>query len=95
MGSSRNKEDLKGISTSVRFTDDQYFKVKSKAEANNVKVSQYIGYLVDKEEVSVTPQVLTKVQNIVNKAVEIAHEKSNNEGDAMQKEADELWQLLS
>ena len=46
MGSSRKKEDLKGISTSVRFTDDQYFKVKSKAEANNVKVSQYIGYLL-------------------------------------------------
>ena len=54
-------------------------------------VSSYIGYLVDKESSSITPQAMITLQDILNRAVDSA---SAEQKESMQKEADEFWQLL-
>ena len=90
----RDLKDKKLRSTSIRFTEEQLSKAKNMAQENNMTVSSLIGYLIDKESVSITPQVMTTVQNIVNKAVEVVAERSVSDAENMQKEVDELWQLL-
>ncbi len=91
MGSSRQEKDKKPTSTSVRFTEEQLSKLKSKIEGRDMRISDYVRYLVDKDESETTPQVKVRVQNIVNKAVQIAGEKHKEVADAIQKEVDELW----
>lgn len=83
MGSSRQEKDKKVFNTSIRFTEEQMNKVKTKAEENNMKISTYIGYLVDKDNVSVTPEIMTKIQNITNTAVNIAKEYSSDDAENM------------
>lgn len=94
MGSSRKEKDKKVFNTSVRFTEDQMNKVKTKANENNMKVSAYIGYLVDKDNVSITPEIIAILQNITNTAVNIAKEHSYDDAEKMQRKVDKLWQSL-
>lgn len=91
MRSSRTEKDKKTHSTSIRFTDDQLAKAKEGAKANNMTVSSYIGYLVNKENSSVTPQAMIKLQDLINRAYDSA---SPEQKESIQKEADEFWQLL-
>lgn len=91
MRSSRTEKDKKCCSTSIRFTEEQLLKAKNSAKENNMTVSSYIGYLVDKESSSITPQAMIKLQDILNRAVDGA---SAEQKESMQKEADEFWQLL-
>ena len=67
MRSSRVEKDKKGCSTSIRFTEEQLLKAKNSAKENNMTVSSYIGYLVDKESSSITPQAMIKLQDIKEK----------------------------
>ncbi len=94
MGSSRQEKDKKVFNTSIRFTEEQMNKVKTKADENNMKVSAYIGYLVDKDNVSVTPEIMAILQNITNTAVNIAKEHSYDDAEKMQRKVDKLWQSL-
>lgn len=94
MGSSRQEKDRKVINTSVRFTEEQMNKVKTKANENNMKVSAYIGYLVDKDSASVTPEIMVMLQNVTNTAMSIAQEYSSEAVKNMQKEVDKIWQSL-
>lgn len=94
MGSSRQEKDRKSINTSVRFTEEQMNKVKTKADENNMKVSAYIGYLVDKDSASVTPEIMAILQNVTNTAMSIAQEHSFEAAKNMQKEVDKIWQSL-
>ncbi len=94
MGSSRQEKDRKVINTSVRFTEEQMNKVKTKANENNMKVSAYIGYLVDKDSASVTPEIMAILQNITNTAVNIAKVHSSDDAKNMQREVDKLWRSL-
>ena len=94
MGSSRQEKDKKMFGTSVRFTEEQMNKVKTKANENNMKVSTYIGYLIDKDDAAVTPEIMTKIQNITNTAMNIAKDHSSKEAKNMQKEVDKIWQSL-
>lgn len=94
MGSSRQEKDRKVINTSVRFTEEQMNKVKTKANENNMKVSAYIGYLVDKDNVSVTPEIMVILQNVTNTAMNIAKEHSSEDAKNMQREVDKLWRSL-
>lgn len=93
MGSSREEKDKKPNSTSVRFTSEQFQKLKSKVEGRDMKISDYIRYLVEKDESETSPKVKVKVQDIVNIAVEIAGDEHKKQAEALQKEADALWQL--
>ena len=94
MGSSRQEKDKKVFNTSVRFTEEQMNKVKTKANENNMKVSAYIGYLVNKESSSVTPEIMVMLQNVTNMAMSIAQEHSSEAVKNMQKEVDKIWQSL-
>lgn len=94
MGSSRKEKDKKVFNTSVRFTEEQMNKVKTQADMNNMKVSAYIGYLVDKDNTSVTPEIMAILQNITNTAVNIAKEHSSDDAENMQREVDKLWRSL-
>lgn len=92
MGSSRQMKDKKTNAKSVRLTDEQTEKAENKAKELDMRFSGYIGYLIDKDSTAVTPEVMTKIQNIANTAKKIA--ENTPESKIMQKEIDELWQLL-
>lgn len=93
MGSSRQEKDKLTKSTSVKFTEEQLSKLKNKTEGRGMSVSDYVRRLVDLDESETSPKVKVKVQDIVNIAVEIAGDEHKNQAEALQKEADALWQL--
>lgn len=92
MGSSRQMKDKKTNAKSVRLTDEQVLKAEKQAKELDMRFSTYVGYLIDKDSAAVTPEVMTKIQNITNTARIIAG--NTPESKIIQKEIDELWSLL-
>lgn len=92
--SSRAESEKKGKVTSVRLTEEQHKRVQEQAKAKGMTVSSYIITTAVNGGNTITPEMLVKMQNIVNMACEAVEEFAPNKVDSIQKGMNEIWQKL-
>lgn len=90
----RSKEDKKNINTSVRMTQGDHDLLQQRANECGMSFGSYIVSTAVNSDKSLTPETVSKLQNIVNYACEAVKETSPKKVKKMQEEVNELWSSL-
>jgi len=88
------KESEKKKPTAIRLSDDERRIVEAKAKAKGMPLSSYITFMAVHGEHGITPEVLVRIQDIVNHALEIIKQSDYHEAALLQMEVNDLWSLL-
>lgn len=95
MRSSRNESEKKGKVTSIRLTEEQHKRVQEKANAKGMTVSRYLTERALRDDNSLTPEILVRIQDIANTACRAVNEYAPKDAAKLQNEVKKLWQKLS
>lgn len=90
----RKPEEKKQKVTSVRLTEDQHQRLKDQADARGMSVSNYLITTAVHGENNITPEIMVRMQNLVNEVSDIAQEYAPEKKQQIQKEVNQLWCLL-
>lgn len=72
------------------MTEEQFRNIQKKAENNGVPIGTYIVRMAIHDENSLTPQLMVRIQTLVNRACESVREYAPDKADEMSKEAAKL-----
>lgn len=89
----RAESERKEKVTSIRLTEEQHERVKKKAQAKGMTISNYIITTAVSGN-SVTPELLVKLQNIANEVCSVMKKCAPDRVKSLQQEVNELWQKL-
>ncbi len=70
----RDPKEKKGMVTSIRLTEEQHQWVKKQAERYGMTMSNYIITTAMHGENLLTPELVVRLQNIVNEAIAVVME---------------------
>ena len=87
------KSEMKSVTKSMKMTADTAKAIEEAAKEANMSFSSYVTMCAMHRDKSVTPEVLCRIENIINRCI-VTSERGRSEKDAIRKEADELWDLL-
>ena len=90
----RSNEDKKNVKTSVKMTRRDHDLLEQRANECGMKIGPYIVSTAVKAENAITPEMVAKLQNIVNFACEAVKESSPKKVKEMQEEVNDLWSSL-
>ena len=90
----RSENDKKNVKTSVKMTQRDHELLEQRARECGKKIGPYIVDTAVNAENAITPEVVTKLQNIVNYACEAVKETSPKKVKEMQAEVNDLWSSL-
>lgn len=90
--SKRAEFEKKSVTKSLKLSTDMVKKIESKAKSKNMNFSQYMVDCALHNESCITPEVLCRLENII----ELCTLYCNNETvqETIRKEADILWDCL-
>lgn len=80
--------------TSIRLSCSEKDVVEKKAAAKGMTTSAYIGYAAVHGGDGFSPEIMIRIQNFTNHAVEVLRACAPEEAKRIRKEGNELWDLL-
>ncbi|MDE5937001.1 MAG: hypothetical protein K2G83_06325 [Ruminococcus sp.] len=90
----RKESEKKTKVTSLRMTEEQYHTIQEMADEKDMPMGSYIVDSAIHSQKSVTPDILVKIQNLVNTACAVIEESALDKAEKMETEAKKLWSLL-
>ena len=84
----------KTISTSVRIPEDIIADIEREAKEKGTDISKEVVYRLRNYKHPLTPFIVIKIQNIVNRACTIAMRYSPDIVRELQRDVNELWKYL-
>ncbi len=88
------KESEKKKPTAIRLSDDERHTVEAKAKAKGMRPTSYIAFMAVHGEQGISPEVMVRIQDVVNRAFEATKLANCDEAVLLQMEANDLWSLL-
>ncbi|SHM12786.1 hypothetical protein [Ruminococcus flavefaciens] len=85
---------IKTILTHVRIPEDIIDDIKREAEKKGTDISKEVVYMLRHYKHPLTPFVVIKIQNIVNRACTIAMRYAPDIVRELQRDMNELWKYL-
>ena len=89
-----NNEKESTVKKSIRIQKRVAEEIEKEAAKKNQSFSDAVNYRLQHFQSPLTPAIMGKVQDIVNKATESVKEYDPPNADNMQKEVAELWKYL-
>lgn len=89
-----NNEKQSTVKKSIRIPKRVAAEIEKEAAEKNQSFSDTVIYRLQHFQSPLTPAIMGKVQDIVNKATEAIKEYDPQKADVMQKEGAELWKYL-
>lgn len=93
--SSRAESEKKGKVTSIRLTEEQHRRVQEQAKAKDMTISSYIITTAVNGGNAITPEMLVKMQNVVNMACATVEKCAPEKVESIQERMNEIWQKLA
>lgn len=92
----RSEDEKKALVKTVKMTKNEGSIIEEKAKESGKSFSRYmVDAAVNGGGNTLSPQIPVMVTNIVNKAEEIAKQKSRRGITALRKDVEKLWSTLS
>lgn len=88
---SRCKEGLKTLVKSVRMSEAQYDRIMEKANEHELSLGSYMVHTATHSNNGITPELLCKIQNIVNIAHDTIKEYAPEKLGEVESEMNEFW----
>lgn len=88
----RAENEKKTITKSIKLSADMLEYIKSKANEKNMNFSRYMVDCALNRESSVTPEILCRLENIIETCMKYIDDEEILE--LIRREADELWDCL-
>lgn len=76
------------------MTEEQYQAIQKMVDEKEMSMGSYIVNSAIHSQKSVTPEIMVKIQNLVNTACAVIEESAPDKAEKMEKEAKKLWSLL-
>lgn len=89
-----NNEKQSTVKKSIRIPKRVAEEIEKEAVKKNQSFSDAVNYRLQHFQSPLTPAIMGKIQDIVNKATETVKEYDPHNDDNMQKEVAELWKYL-
>lgn len=89
------KESEKKVPTAIRLSPNERRIVEEKAKTMEMSVTGYIRHMAVHGDENITPNVMVKIQNLVNHAHDVAKQINPDEALSLEEEANEIWSLLN
>lgn len=89
-----NNEKQSTVKKSIRIPKRVAEEIEKEAAQKNQSFSDTVNYRLQHFQSPLTPAIMGKIQNIVNKATEAVKEYYPQKADVIQKEEAELWKYL-
>jgi uncharacterized protein (DUF1778 family) len=90
----RSDDEKKDKLCSFRANPEERQIIRENAEKCGLNLSEYMLRRCTKTENSITPEVMVKIQDIVNLACSLADEKNSYFAGYLRERVKELWYLL-
>lgn len=90
----RKESEKKTKVTSLRMTEEQYQTIQKMADEKEMSMGSYIVNSAMHSQKSVTPEIMVKIQNLVNAACGVIEKSAPDKAEKMETEAKKLWSLL-
>ena len=90
----RKESEKKTKVTSLRMTEEQYLAIQEMADEKEMSISSYIVDSAIHSQKSVTPDIMVKIQKLVNTACRAVEKLAPDKAEKMETEAKKLWSLL-
>lgn len=90
----RKESEKKTKVTSLRMTEEQYLAIQKMADEKDMSMGSYIVNSAIHSRKSVTPNIMVKIQDLVNSACEAVEQFAPDKAEKMETEAKKLWLLL-
>lgn len=90
----KKESEKKTNVTSIRLSKEQHRKVQEQAAKNGMTISNYLITKAVNNDNGLTPDVMVKVQNIANKATELAIKYAPEQVAEIESEVSKLWSQL-
>lgn len=91
----KKESEKKTNVTSIRLSKEQHQKVQEQAAKNGMTISNYLITKAVNNDNGLTPDVMAQVQNIANKATELAIKYAPEQIAEIESEVNQLWSQLS
>ena len=88
----RVKEEKHTVTKSIKLTEHQAMEITAKAKAKNMTFSSYAADRLIHDENNLTPEIVVRVQEIVNKVN--GCDMPNDVRKSINEECKRLWELL-
>ena len=90
----RKESEKKTKVTSLRMTEEQYLAIQEMADEKEMSMGSYIVNSASHSQKSVTPDIMVKIQDLVNSVCESVEKFAPDKAEKMETEAKKLWLLL-
>ena len=89
----KTKSDMKTVTKSMKMKPEDAKTLEEAAKASDMSFSAYVTTRALHADISVTPEVMCRLEDIVNRCVRMAGSECS-EKEEIRKEVDQLWELL-
>ena len=89
--SKKSDNEKKSITKSLKISPDIAKKIDTDAKQKNMNFSQYMIDCAVHKDNSLTPEIICRIENVIEMCVRIATE---NDNELLRMEADKLWDYL-
>ena len=92
--SKRAEHEKKTITKSLKVSSDDLNIIDQKAKEKGMNFSRYMVESAIHGEKGLTPEILCKIENIIEKCMKVAGTKDSHYMSMIRMEVDELWAYL-
>lgn len=89
--SKKAENEKKSITKSLKLSPDIVSKIDAEAKQKGMNFSQYMIDCAIHKDNALTPEIMCRIDNVIEMCVRIADENNN---DLIRMEADKLWEYL-
>ncbi|MBR0484086.1 MAG: hypothetical protein IJJ69_04800 [Oscillospiraceae bacterium] len=90
----RDNEEKKGKVLSVRLTEEGYENLKEESQLHHMSMSGYLAQIAVHGKNGLTPELMVKIQRIVNVAYKAIKDYEPETAEFLEQEMHELWSEL-
>lgn len=92
--SKKSSNEKKTVSKSMKLSPDIARFIEDKAKEANMNFSEYMIDCALHRDKALTPEILCKLENIIESCVRLAPQTLTDDVNIIRSEADSLWELL-
>lgn len=89
--SKKAENEKKSITKSLKLSPDIASKIDAEAKQKGMNFSQYMIDCAIHKDNALTPEIMCRIENVIEMCVRIADENNN---ELLRMEADKLWEYL-
>lgn len=89
--SKKSEKEKKSITKSLKLSPDVANKINEDAKQKGMNFSQYMIDCAIHKDNALTPEIMCRIENVIEMCVRIADENNN---ELLRMEADKLWEYL-